>query len=67
GGTVFFDSGNVWPDWRSIRLGELKNGIGLGARYNSPIGPVRAGIGFKLNRERGEPAYALFVNIGNPF
>jgi outer membrane protein assembly complex protein YaeT len=67
GGTVFFDSGNVWPDWRSIRWGELKNGIGLGARYNSPIGPVRAGIGFKLNREHGEPAYALFVNIGNPF
>ncbi|HET9212468.1 MAG TPA: POTRA domain-containing protein [Thermoanaerobaculia bacterium] len=67
GGTLFFDSGNVWPDWRSIRLGELKNGIGLGARYNSPIGPVRAGIGFKLNRERGEQGYALFVNIGNPF
>jgi outer membrane protein assembly complex protein YaeT len=67
GGTLFFDSGNVWPDWRSIRWGELKNGIGLGARYNSPIGPVRAGIGFKLNRERGESGYALFVNIGNPF
>jgi len=67
GGTVFFDSGNVWPDWRAIRPGELKNGIGLGARYNSPIGPVRAGIGFKLNREHGEPGYALFVNIGNPF
>lgn len=67
GGTLFFDSGNVWPDWRSIRLGELKNGIGLGARYNSPIGPIRAGIGFKLNREHGESAYALFVNIGNPF
>lgn len=67
GGTVFFDSGNIWPDWRAIRPGELKNGIGLGARYNSPIGPVRAGIGFKLNREHGEPGYALFVNIGNPF
>jgi outer membrane protein assembly complex protein YaeT len=67
GGTLFFDSGNVWADWRSIRIGELKNGIGLGARYNSPIGPVRAGIGFKLNREHGESGYALFVNIGNPF
>jgi outer membrane protein insertion porin family len=67
GGTLFFDSGNVWADWRSIRIGELKNGVGLGARYNSPIGPVRAGIGFKLNREPGESGYALFVNIGNPF
>jgi outer membrane protein insertion porin family len=67
GGTLFFDSGNVWPDWRAIRVNELKHGIGLGARYNSPIGPVRAGIGFKLNREPGESGYALFVNIGNPF
>jgi outer membrane protein insertion porin family len=67
GGTVFLDSGNVWADWHSISLSELKNGIGLGARYNSPIGPIRAGIGFKLNREPGESGYALFVNIGNPF
>jgi translocation and assembly module TamA len=67
GGTIFFDSGNVWANWRSISLGELKNGIGLGARYNSPIGPIRAGIGFKLDREPGESGYALFVNIGNPF
>ena len=67
GGSIFLDSGNVWADWHSISLGELKNGIGLGARYNSPIGPIRAGIGFKLNREPGESGYALFVNIGNPF
>jgi len=67
GGTLFFDSGNVWGDWRSINLKELKNGVGLGGRYNSPIGPVRAGIGWKLDREKGESAYALFFNIGNAF
>ncbi len=67
GGTVFFDTGNVWPDWRSIDLGEIKNGIGLGARYLSPLGPIRAGIGWKLDRERGETGYELFFNIGNPF
>ncbi|HEY7216680.1 MAG TPA: outer membrane protein assembly factor BamA [Thermoanaerobaculia bacterium] len=67
GGTVFFDTGNVWADWRSINLGELKHGVGLGARYLSPLGPIRAGVGWKLNREPGEPAYEFFVNIGNPF
>lgn len=67
GGTIFFDSGNVWGEWRGIDLGELKNGIGIGARYISPIGPIRAGIGWKLAPEKGEPGYALFVNIGNPF
>jgi outer membrane protein assembly factor BamA len=67
GGTLFYDAGNVWADWRSIRPGGVKNGVGLGARYLSPIGPIRAGIGWKLNREKGEPGYQLFFNIGNPF
>ncbi len=67
GGTLFYDAGNVWGDWRSIRPGDVKNGVGLGARYLSPIGPIRAGIGWKLNRERHESQYQLFFNIGNPF
>jgi outer membrane protein insertion porin family len=67
GGTIFYDTGNVWPDWRSIRLKDLKSGVGLGARYISPIGPIRAGIGWKLDRETGESGYQLFFNIGNPF
>ncbi|HYX26773.1 MAG TPA: outer membrane protein assembly factor BamA [Thermoanaerobaculia bacterium] len=67
GGTLFYDAGNVWADWRSIRPGDVKSGVGLGARYLSPIGPIRAGIGWKLNREKGESGYQLFFNIGNPF
>ena len=67
GGTVFFDTGNVWADWRSINFNQLKNGVGLGGRYLSPLGPIRAGVGWKLDREPGEPGYELFVNIGNTF
>ena len=67
GGTLFFDSGNVWGDWRSLDVRELKNGVGLGARSNSPIGPLRAGIGWKLDREKGESGYTMFFNIGNAF
>jgi outer membrane protein insertion porin family len=67
GGTLFYDAGNVWADWHSIRPSDVKSGVGLGARYLSPIGPIRAGIGWKLNREKGEPGYQLFFNIGNPF
>jgi outer membrane protein insertion porin family len=67
GGTLFYDAGNVWADWHSIRPSDVKSGVGLGARYLSPIGPIRAGIGWKLNREKGESGYQLFFNIGNPF
>jgi outer membrane protein insertion porin family len=68
GGVVFVDSGNVWADWRNIRLDDLKTGAGLGARWNSPIGPLTVTIGWKLRRDAGESASpVVFLNFGNPF
>jgi outer membrane protein insertion porin family len=67
GGTVFYDVGNVWADWREIDPGEIKSGVGLGVRYLSPIGPLRVDVGYKLDREDGEDAYAVYLSFGNPF
>jgi outer membrane protein insertion porin family len=67
GGTVFYDTGNVWADWRSIDFDDFKDGVGLGASYLSPIGPIRAGIGWKLDREGEEDPFELFLNIGSAF
>ncbi len=67
GGTVFYDAGNVWADWRDIDFGGVKQGAGVGLRYLSPIGPLRVDIGWKLDRERGEDPYAVTVSFGNPF
>ena len=67
GGIAFIDSGNVWADWRDIRVGDIKTGVGLGARYISPIGPLRLEVGWKLQREHGESPYAILVSFGNPF
>jgi outer membrane protein insertion porin family len=69
GGTVFLDSGNVWADWRDIRVGDLKNGVGVGLRYLSPIGPLRIDVGWKLHRERHpeESPYVISFGFGNPF
>jgi outer membrane protein assembly factor BamA len=67
GGTVFYDAGNVWADWRDIDPGKVKQGAGVGLRYVSPIGPLRVDIGWKLDRETGENPYAVTVSFGNPF
>jgi outer membrane protein assembly complex protein YaeT len=72
GGTLFFDAGNVWADWRDIRLtgpSGLKTGVGFGFRYLSPIGPLRAELGWKLQRERNPPEgpVAFFLSFGNSF
>ena len=68
GGTVFFDLGNVWADWRDVDPADLKPGIGLGLRYRSPIGPVRLEIGWKLDPVPGESTNPVFfLSLGNPF
>jgi outer membrane protein insertion porin family len=67
GGTVFVDAGNVWPRWQDLRIADFKLGAGIGARYLTPIGPLRAEIGWKLDRERGESPYEIFLSFGNPF
>ena len=46
-GSVFYDVGNVWrrvDDFAS----SVEAGTGVGARVNTPIGPIRVDVGFPL-------------------
>ncbi|KAB2967291.1 MAG: BamA/TamA family outer membrane protein, partial [Thermoanaerobaculia bacterium] len=67
GGTVFVDGGNVWREAGDFDARQARWGAGVGVRYLSPIGPLRAEIGWKLEREPWESAYVWFVSLGNPF
>lgn len=49
GGVLFLDGGNVWPGEWDVDLGNLRYDVGPGLRYNTPIGPIRADIGYQLN------------------
>lgn len=66
GGAVFFDSGNVWRDWRDVDSG-FRNALGVGVRYLSPIGPLRVDVGYKLDRKPAESDFELHFSFGNPF
>ncbi|HEX2254043.1 MAG TPA: outer membrane protein assembly factor BamA [Thermoanaerobaculia bacterium] len=71
-GTVFFDTGNVWADWRDIDFDGFRHGTGLGIRYDSPIGPLRLEAGYPLNPvfESDDAWYedlVFFISLGNPF
>ena len=60
GGVVFLDGGNVWTEAWDFKLGDMRYNVGPGLRYNTPIGPIRADIGYQLN-----PIPGLLVN-GKP-
>lgn len=66
GGVAFVDAGSVGtssaPDTANLRIG-----AGVGVRYYTPIGPVRADIAFPLVKQRDNSAFGLYVGIGQAF
>ena len=60
GGVLFLDGGNVWYDRWTYNVNDLRYDAGPGLRYQTPIGPIRADLGFQLN-----PIPGLMVN-GKP-
>jgi outer membrane protein insertion porin family len=52
-GSLFFDTGKVYGDNEKIELkpGDLRQSVGLGFRWMSPLGPIRLEYGFILDRE----------------
>ena len=63
---AFLDSGNVWQKIRDIDL-TLKNSVGAGVRYNTPVGPLRLDYGYKLQKVPGLSRSEIFFSIGQAF
>lgn len=49
GVALFLDGGQVWQRRDELDLMEIQFGVGGGIRYQSPIGPVRFDVGYKIN------------------
>lgn len=68
---VFLDGGQVWRKEPDISLRPIQFAAGGGLRYQSPIGPIRLDVGYKLNpsdadlnRFRGQDFGNAFDRIG---
>ncbi len=73
-GALFLDGGNVWGKasdvtWHDFKLrkdqseaqpDDFRYGIGLGIRYNTPVGPIRVDYGFPLKPD-------IFTDEGGTF
>ena len=67
GGVLFVDAGNVYARAPDISFSEMRPTAGFGLRYQSPIGPLRIDLGFKLDRRPGERLTALYFSFGQAF
>lgn len=68
GGVAFLDAGNAFAGETPEFGSDLYYGAGVGVRYFSPVGPLRADIGFPLNgKDVGEEGYQFYVSLGQAF
>jgi outer membrane protein insertion porin family len=71
GGALFYDAAQVWKRPGDIRValeGEngLRQGVGVGLRYMTPIGPVRVEYGWPVNARKIDFNVVLVDEDGNP-
>jgi outer membrane protein insertion porin family len=71
GGTVFYDIAQVWKNPSDVRLSlegsqGLRQGVGVGLRYMTPIGPVRIEYGWPVSAREVPFNVVLVDKDGNP-
>jgi outer membrane protein assembly factor BamA len=82
-GAAFLDSGNVWENVNQVSAGDFnptsnidettpedyRYGVGLGIRYNTPIGPIRLDWGYPLKPDHfnGNENGIWYLSLGQIF
>jgi outer membrane translocation and assembly module TamA len=65
---LFYDGGNVYKAISfSHFFADYSNTVGIGVRYETPIGPIRLDIGRNLNPVPGLKSTQVFVTLGQSF
>ena len=62
----FVDAGTVSED-EFLGSARWKVGAGVGLRYLTPFGPLRIDAAVPLNRDPGDPSFAIYAGIGQAF
>ena len=69
-GVLFYDVGNAFNDGEDLTFNpvDLRNDVGFGFRWVSPLGPLRLEIGIPLgDRLPGENSYEIQFTVGTLF
>ena len=68
GGVVFYDGGNVYDkiNFRQF-INNYTNSVGIGFRYDTPVGPIRFDIGYRVTSVPGVKSTQYFVTLGQSF
>jgi outer membrane protein insertion porin family len=66
-GLVFFDAGNVFTKDENYTFSGIRDSVGAGIRWYSPMGPLRLEYGKNLDPREGEAAGKWEFSVGGTF
>ncbi|HEY4125899.1 MAG TPA: autotransporter assembly complex family protein [Rhizomicrobium sp.] len=66
GAVAFVDAGQA-SDVSAPFTGTVRVGAGVGARYYTPIGPLRVDVAMPLNRAPHGAAFGVYIGLGQAF
>jgi len=66
GFAAFVDAGSVNTQGLPF-AGQMLLGAGVGARYYTPFGPIRADIAIPLNHDSGNDSFEVYIGLGQAF
>jgi len=65
GGVAFVEAGSMGRELTSLE--SPLAGAGVGLRYYTAFGPIRADVALPLNRRAGDASFQLYISIGQAF
>lgn len=64
---LFYDVGQLVNTFDALSFGDVRHAAGFGLRYLTPVGPIRADYGFKIDRQPGESLGRFHLTFGYVF
>lgn len=65
-GLAFYDAGEAFDDSQSVDIGELRQAVGWGIRWRSPIAPIRIEFGYPIDKQDGDSSVVTNFSFGAP-
>ncbi|GAK57966.1 hypothetical protein U27_04938 [Candidatus Vecturithrix granuli] len=64
---TFVDAGDVYSSDEDVDVSTFRKGVGVGIRFQSPLGLLRLDWGYKLDKEPGESSNEFHFGLGTTF
>ena len=68
GYVIFYDFGNVYDNYFPQFNKKILQSVGMGLRYNTPVGPIRLDFAVPLDRRKHiDENFQVYLSIGQAF